>query len=98
MMRISWHKSAIKQWKNGCKKAEDNVIKIISDRTSSQPKLAITMQMRPQKTLRPKIRFKLKTDQDISLNFPDFLTHTREGFIVEPRFKELFPANQFLLK
>ena len=33
MMRISWHKTAIKQWKNGCKKAENTVIKIISDRT-----------------------------------------------------------------
>jgi hypothetical protein len=42
MMRISWHKTAIKQGKNGCKKAENTVIKIISDRTVSssanQPK------------------------------------------------------------
>ena len=34
MMRISWHKTAIKQGKNGCKKAENTVIKIISDRTA----------------------------------------------------------------
>ena len=45
MMRISWHKTAIKQGKNGCKKAENTVIKIISDRTVSssanQPKTKV---------------------------------------------------------
>ena len=44
MMRVSWHKSAINHSKNGCKKAENNVIKIISDRTSNS-KVAISMQM-----------------------------------------------------
>jgi hypothetical protein len=75
---IFWHKSAINHSKNGSsckKKAEDNVIKIISDHRSSSSSLArlsktISMQMNP----RPRF-FLVVTSFDEKFHPPKRIAH-----------------------